>query len=247
MFSELNQPDVIPITNYISIPDLQGGSIIGLAKLIGDLVVFQTKGIFRLTIPSADPLGWSLSESEPNIGCISTDSIVEYDAGVFFAADDNFYYLDSNFKATPVTNTIRDDYQAAIASSPSDTRCIVDIKYNRLFLKLGSANTVVYVLDLKKFREGKEHWSQFTTADWFLSYVADGFTVDENNIVYTFYSSSTSQLQRMVNEEGVLTSDEPYPQRKTGWISVPDLGRELYLEELIFDITQAMVFLFRCI
>ena len=75
MFSELNQPDVIPISNYIQLTDAQGGKIIGIESLMGDLAVLMEHGIFRLSIPSADPTQWSLSESEENIGCVSENSI----------------------------------------------------------------------------------------------------------------------------------------------------------------------------
>jgi len=102
LFSELNQPDVIPITNYIQLTDAQGGKIIGLESLLGDLVVFMENGIFRLSIPSASPSQWSLSESEENIGCLSSDSITSWESGVFFAGDDHLYYLDANFRALNV-------------------------------------------------------------------------------------------------------------------------------------------------
>ena len=231
LFSELNQPDVIPISNYISIPDMQGGEIIGLGKLIGDLVVFQTKGIYRLSIPSADPASWSLSESEPNIGCIATDSIVEYEGGIFFAGIDNLYYLNSNFQATPVTSSIKDDYQSALGGYGEQSTIIVDVKKNLLVCKFGSTSDTSYALDLAKFREGKEHWSK-------IIYSVDNpttFTIDEDLIVYTVKGSSgisevtplfPSTLQSQLFHEDISL------KRRTGWISTPDMDRSVVLRRL---------------
>ena len=97
IYSELQQPDVMPISNYIKLNDLQGGSIVGMAGLMSDLVVFAERGIFRLNVPSQDPTGWSLIESEPNLGCTQPYSIKEWKGGVFFAGNDNIYYITPNF------------------------------------------------------------------------------------------------------------------------------------------------------
>jgi len=215
MFSELSQPDIIPITNYIAIPDLQGGEIKGLAKLIGDLVVFQSKGIYRISIPSADPTGWSLSESEPNIGCVAPDSIVEHDAGVFFAGVDNLYHLGSNFQAVPVTQTIRDVYQGI--SNLENTRAQIDVKKNRLLCKFGDANTIVYALDLGKIAQGIEHWSKM---DMSTGNEVDLFAIDENLKVYTIQADSTSYVAELNPSS---SSESTSFSRKTGWISIGDL------------------------
>ena len=224
MFSELSQPDVIPITNYIAIPDLQGGEIKGLAKLIGDLVVFQSKGVYRISIPSAEPTGWSLSESEPNIGCIAPDSIVEHDAGVFFAGTDNMYHLGANFQATPITRTIRDVYQGI--SNLENTRAIVDVKKNRLLCKFGNTNTTVYALDLGKLAQGVEHWSKM---DMSTGNEADLFAIDEDLKVYTV-ESDTASLVAELNPSSVAESTTF--KRTTGWISQSDLGVRSHLRKL---------------
>tara|TARA_Y100001938_G_scaffold150482_1_gene241600 strand:+ start:8067 stop:11060 length:2994 start_codon:yes stop_codon:yes gene_type:complete len=217
MFSDLNQPDVIPITNYISIPDLQGGEIKGLARLLGDLVVLQSKGIYRISIPSADPSSWSLSESEPNIGCIASDSIVEHDSGVFFAGKDHMYYLSANFEAIPITTSIKDVYQ--MTAYLENTRAMVDVKKNRLLCKFGNSNNTIYVLDLTKKAQGVEHWSKIDNSG---SKNADLFAIDENLTVYAVESGSTSYLVE-------FDSDQPSENvgftRKTGWISIGDLDR----------------------
>lgn len=225
LFSELNQPDVIPISNYISIPDMQGGQITGLGKLIGDLVVFQSKGIYRISIPSADPMAWSLSESEPNIGCIATDSIVEHEAGIFFAGTDHMYHLGSNFQAIPITQSIKDDYQGT--TNLENTRCIVDVKKNRLLCKFGDTNTIIYCLDLSKFRQGQEHWSQISTPT--VNSKTDLFVINEDLKVFTIDADTHSyvlELDPSSPTEALTTA------RQTGWISIGDLNRNGVLRRL---------------
>ena len=216
LFSELGQSDVIPITNYISIPDLQGGEITGLARLMSDLVVFQSKGIYRLSIPSADPFTWTLSESEPNIGCIAPDSIVEYENGIFFAGQDHIYHLSANFEATPITNTIRDEYQKY---RTADTRISIDVKKGRLLCTLGAVGggavgQIVHVLDLSNFRNGQEHWSTMGFPG--LRQAADFFTVDEDLNLYSVDSSSSSYISPF---EGGAASEYVGMKRTTGWLS----------------------------
>ncbi len=217
MFSELNQPDVIPITNYISIPDMQGGEIKGLAKLLGDLVVLQSKGIYRISIPSASPSSWSLSESEANIGCVAPDSIVEHEAGIFFAGKDNMFYLGSNFEAIPITTSIKDVYQAT--ANLENTRAIVDVKKNRLLCKFGNSNTTIYALDITKKAQGVEHWSKIDNSG---SKNADLFTIDENLKVYAIESGTSSYL---VEIDPNTASESVGFSRKTGWISIGGLDR----------------------
>ena len=224
MFSELSQPDVIPITNYIAIPDLQGGEIKGLAKLIGDLVVFQTKGIYRISTPSANPLSWSLSESEPNIGCIAPDSIVEHDAGVFFAGSDHIYHLGSNFQAIPVTQTIKDVYQGT--ANLDQTRLTVDVKKNRLLCRFGSVVNTTYVLDLTQIKQGREHWSKMDMA--FGAGDAHHLVVDENLVVYSIDAGATSYM-RTLDAGG---SETTALKRTTGWIPMGDLDRSGVLRRL---------------
>ena len=235
LFSELNQPDVIPISNYISIPDMQGGGIKGLGRLLGDLIVFQERGIYRLSIPSADPASWSLSESEPNIGCIATDSIVEYEGGIFFAGKDNFYHLGSNFQAVPITTTIKDEFQSISHSNLAKTNAIVDVKKNRLLCQFGGASSLyTYALDLLKFKQGQEHWSKISYADdhptsFAIDEYVNIFTVDHDDpntevselIPTAYYPDST-----WFNYEDISL------KRRTGWISTPDMDRSVVLRRL---------------
>tara|TARA_Y100000593_G_C4322676_1_gene344718 strand:- start:5742 stop:10043 length:4302 start_codon:yes stop_codon:yes gene_type:complete len=151
MFSELNKPDVLPISNYIAIEDVQGGDITGLAELVGDLAVFMTNGIFRLDIPKADPRSWSLIESEKNIGCNAPKSIVPFEGGVFFAGKEAFYLLDSNFQARKLSEQIKDIY---IQYHTSDTEAMFAPNKNDLYVSLGGdSNSFILKLSLTTFPE----------------------------------------------------------------------------------------------
>jgi hypothetical protein len=213
MFSELLAPDQIPITNYISIADIQGGEITGLARLMGDLVVFQQKGIYRLAIPSADPTSWSLAESEPNLGCNAPDSIVEHQNSVFFAGPDHIYMLNSNFQAIPVTRTIRDTYQSLYTSA---ARLHIDPKKERLLCRFGASSNTTYVLDLKTLGNS-ETW---TTWDNQTSKKSDLWVTDENFVTHSVEQGSSSYVCELeASSENETTSFT----RTTGWIKVGDL------------------------
>jgi len=201
VFSELNQLDVLPISNYINIEDLQGGEIRGLESLFGDIAVFMDRGIFRLGVDSTDPGNWTLRESIKHIGCDAPDSIEKYESGIFFASNDNMYYLTGNFEAVPITNTIQDEYQL---NHTSATRSFIDIKNNRLLVRLGADVSTIYVLDLQDFRQQKESWSKFSLgasegdADLFVasndltSYIIDSNT--DSNIRELSPSSSSNTI-----------------------------------------------------
>jgi hypothetical protein len=158
IFSELNMPDVLPISNFIQVKDLQGGQIYGMEGLFADIVVFSERGIFRLNIPSDDPTAWSLVESEPNIGCTHPDSISRWGGGVFFRGTDNLYYITSNFEFVPVGNDIKDKWDTNLV------RCKVDVANNRLVVN-DTVDDKSYMLDLDKFKKGETYWYQFTTDD----------------------------------------------------------------------------------
>jgi len=153
MFSEPGMPDVIPVTNFIQLQDLQGGEIVGIETLMNDIVVFMTRGIFRISVPSNDPSSWSLVEAHPNIGCLGDKAIAKAPNGIYFLAESNIYFLNSGFEAIPIGNPIRDDYQSkSLVSTTADKmRLHYDVKYNRVYLTYAvSTNTTFYIYNIVK-------------------------------------------------------------------------------------------------
>ena len=176
MFSAANSPDVIPVTNFIQLQDLQGGEIVGIDTLMSDIVVFMENGIFRLNAPSVDPSAWSLVEAHPNIGCLHDKTITKVPNGIYFLSKDDVIFLDSSFQATPISNEIRDDYQAIAASTPSIMRTHYDIKNNKLYVtKLVSTNTEFWVYDTR-FQKWSTELHAGVEYDEFL-------TDNENNVL----------------------------------------------------------------
>lgn len=187
VYSEMLQPDILPITNYLQVKDLQGGEITGLSTILGDLIVFMERGIYRLRIPSESPSGWSLIEAEENIGCIAPNSLTKVKDTIFFAGNDNMYALNPNFELTTVTETIRDDYQAS--ANLNKTLTIYDVKKQRLLCRFGDTGSKVYSLDLDTDREA---WNIITPGTDFDGIVS--FGIDENLKVYTTRQNSGTEI-----------------------------------------------------
>ena len=163
IYSELQQPDVLPISNFIKLNDLQGGSIVAIAGLMADLVVFAERGIFRLNVPSSDPTSWSLVESEPNLGCTQPYSIKQWKNGVFFAGLDNIYYITSNFEFISITENWRDVYQSNITDTTDTNQTVIEIDNNneRLLVKYGSEDEAINIMDLNAFQQQKLIWYEY--------------------------------------------------------------------------------------
>jgi hypothetical protein len=172
MYSELGKPDVIPATNFIQLDDLQGGSVIGLQRLYGDLCVLMTKGIYRLSLNSVDPTGWRLKETEPNIGCIAPESVLSYQGRIFFAGPEAFYMLDTNFNATPLTKPINSDYQTY---KGTDIKCSIDILKQELHMRLPNKKHCTYILNLDMLNQNQAHWRvhRYSTSEETATYVRD--------------------------------------------------------------------------
>lgn len=221
LFSELNSPDVIPVSNYIKITDMQGGEITGLAKMLGDLVVFMNKGIFRISTPSADPTSWSLVESEQNIGCISSESIVEVEGNIFFAGEDQIYQLDQNFQAIPVSLEIQDTWQGT--SNKHLTKGTYDPKKRRIIYQFGggSNNPYMYYVDMKA-------WSSYA----FKGITADGCLVDKDMNVYVIDKESLSTKFYKLYNVTTSSEAETTPYKKTGFISLTDIGKNTIVRRI---------------
>jgi hypothetical protein len=219
IYSELNQPDVLPVSNYIEIQDSQGGEILGLGRMLGDLVIFMEKGIYRLHTPSTDPGSWSLIESEENIGCVAPDSIIEVEGVLYFAGKDHIYGLDANFQAVPITKNIQDVWQGT--SSQENTKITYDPKLKRLLCQFGGSNQVIYVFHL-----GTGEWTTIEIYNG-ATIRADHIVFDENLVCNIIKDDSSSLIAdnninsnfdtlNVNNEISIAT------ERQTGWIKIAE-------------------------
>ena len=225
IFSELNQPDILPVSNYIEIQDSQGGEIVGLGRMLGDLVVFMERGIYRLHTPSTNPGSWSLIESEENIGCVAPDSIIEVEGILYFGGKDHIYGLDANFQAQPITKNIQDVWQGTL--SQENTKITYDPKLKRLICQFGGSTTVVYLFHLDSGEWTQWEYGNGITVNHILvdedlniNLVHDGGTsliYDDN--VSTTYDSANSEIGTPIT-------------RETGWIKLSDSQNNAIIRKL---------------
>ena len=227
IYSELNAPDILPITNYIQLDDLQGGEITGIAEMLGNIIVFMEKGIFSLNIPSEDPQSWSLRESDKFHGCIAPESIIKVGSTIFYAGKDNVYALDSNFEAIPIANDIKDVYQAV--SNLEDSEFIYDEMKDRIICKFGTDKATAYNFDVLRFLGGGDTtWTKYTFT---AGYRADHYGIDENLKIYTINETDGTSTSSIINQLYGGTGDETSitASYKTSMISNADMREDSLL------------------
>ena len=237
MFSELNQYDNIPITNFIQLQDLQGGDITGMATILNDLVIFMERGVFRLSVPTATPSEWTLAEAYENVGCVAPKSIVEYNGGVFFLARDNYYYIDPNFNLIPIGTPIQDIivnmYNGTVADN---VEAHIDIEHNKLLLIQDAVQKVQYYYHLKDGYWREEKWNK----DMGGSDVYGGnYFIDKDNITYFVSRINTGgHFRRMSSVGGNLDMDlntfanGQGGEIKTGLIRIADNGKHSIIKRI---------------
>ena len=138
------------------------------------------KGIYRLDVPSTNPANFSLMESEENFGCIAPNSILQVGSDLFFAGTENAYVIDSGFNIFPITEPIKDIYQAA--TNIENSRFFHDPKKNRILCRFGDDKQNIYALDILR-----QAWYQL---DMGSTDVADLFAIDESLNVYSITNAS---------------------------------------------------------
>tara|TARA_R100000406_G_scaffold12754_1_gene8215 strand:+ start:492 stop:2555 length:2064 start_codon:yes stop_codon:yes gene_type:complete len=185
IFSPVNQPDILPVSNFIQIKDTQGGSIVGMRRINDNLVVFMEKGIYQLYAPTANPTSFSLRESDANTGCIATNSIVEAGQYLFFAGTDNIYMTGAGMSSTPVSTAIKDVYTSS--SNLEQTIGVYDPLKNRILFRFGSDGTKIYALDYLKIIGGQESWNKLTFAS---AKSVDLLSIDSDLKIYTTHNES---------------------------------------------------------
>jgi|15BtaG_2_1085339.scaffolds.fasta_scaffold00751_9 hypothetical protein len=185
IFSPINQPDILPISNYIQIKDTQGGDIVAMRTLNDNIIVFMERGVHQIYAPSSNPSSFSLRESEANVGCVSANSIVEAGQVIFFAGNDNIYMTGAGRSAIPVSTAIKDTYQGA--TDLSSTIGVYDPLRNRVLFRFGSDGENIYALDYQRILSGEESWNKITFAS---AKSVDKMSIDANLNVYITHNES---------------------------------------------------------
>ena len=206
MFSELNQYDNIPITNFIQLQDLQGGDITGMATILNDLVIFMERGVFRLSVPTATPSEWTFAEAYENVGCVAPKSIVEYNGSGFFLQETTTITLDPNFNLIPIGTPIQDIivnmYNGTVADN---VEAHIDIEHNKLLLIQDAVQKVQYYYHLKDGYWREEKWNKDSGgADVY----GGNYFIDKDNITYFVSRINTGgHFRRMSSVGGNLDMD----------------------------------------
>ena len=185
IFSSINAPDILPVSNFIQLKDAQGGVIKAMRSLNDNLIIFMEKGVFQLYAPSANPMNYSLRESDVNIGCVASNSIVEAGQYLFFAGTDNIYMTGANMSSVPVSTAVKDVYTSS--SNIDKTIGIYDPLKNRILFRFGSDGTKIYALDFLKIQSGQEVWNKLTFAS---AKSVDLLSIDSDLKIYTTHNES---------------------------------------------------------
>ena len=134
-YSELNQYDVRPVSNVVTLDDREGGAVSGLAVLFGRLIIFKPQAIFIMNVPDpSDPNSWTVSESKFSIGNIAPEGVVEVHDSVYFVFHDGIYAVTSNMVAdSTATPSIMDKISLPIEDQFNLATSKVNIKgvYNQ--------------------------------------------------------------------------------------------------------------------
>jgi len=102
-----NQVDSSPGSFFVDLPE----SIMGISSTRNNLVAFCTHSVYQVT-GAFTPTGQgqmiyqSISDT---IGCVSSESIVRTDVGIFFAGTDGFYYTDG-FQLIKLSSELNQTY-----------------------------------------------------------------------------------------------------------------------------------------
>ena len=197
-YSELNQPDVNPVSNVRKVSDLTGGEATGLATSFGSLIIPEKNSVHKLKIPDiATPTEWYLSESVFSRGNIAKKGYIQVGHKVYICATDGIYELDVNFEAasddTPLIHNrisapINDVYLALndISEKPYIT-CGYDKIKTEIIFRLTS--TAIWAFNITT-----KMWREIDTAR-----TCDVFAYDQNDDLMVFNESDDSLYT--INEE----------------------------------------------
>ena len=225
-----------------------------MTRLMGDLVVFMDRGIYRLNIPSTDPTAWSLIESEENIGCQAQHSITTTKDGIYFASQEAIYFLDRNFTIYPITDPIKDEYQSivrqvtrgtcnltdysdkescetyggtwTIGSEPDGrlTHTEWDASQERLLCRFGLDTKNIYC-----YYPQKGLWNTMDVS----GHTVYNFYPDEDNVVYTINHNTQTNPDTMLSSMYASSpSESTRLEYKTGWIKVSENSDKAILRRL---------------
>jgi len=94
-YSEMNQPDVLPDSNALTLPDREGGPGTGLAIVFGAVIFMKKHALFRLLVNDpADTSTWDMKEAKFNRGNVAKHGYVQVGETLYICSEDGIYQID---------------------------------------------------------------------------------------------------------------------------------------------------------
>jgi len=228
-YSEINQPDVTPVSNVIKLQDREGGELTGLDELFGMAVFTMKQGIIAVNCKDnpGDPQLWKISESIHDIGNIAPMGLVRAGDALYTCAHDGIYRITPNNLAasdsTPtdkleITKPIHNIYNSMTVAQKQAIRAIYHHPRNEIHYFM------TYPVDGTPL---EKHWSyNVVTGAWrecFTSWFPNYLALDENAnamILNTYLSAESQQYCWVLALETTL--DEQYGRfvARSKWFTI---------------------------
>ena len=236
VYSDLNQPDIHPISNYIQIKDKQGGGIVALKKIGDSLAVLMENGIYQLYIPSNDPKMWSLVESEENIGCIAPYSVVRTKTSLFFAGEHNIYQLTNDWKIVAIGEAIKDIWQGFSSAHKKASTFVYNSKRNSISCLIGYLGSAVTNGGLWEYNLDTATWSKFKN-DFSGTNTGKFIFLDKDiNVLSSVNNTGVSEAS-IVKLDDSSSSATLQTLRTTGWINFSSLSDQYDIQLRRFNLS----------
>jgi len=225
IYSEWGMPDVLPAVNYIQIKDQQGGEIVSMNKILDSLVVFMTRGVYRLDVGSGDnPTNWSLLESDENRGLVSTKGVARVKDSLYFCSSSGIYKITPDFRFTEISEPINDVYQNT--SNLDKSRLFYDVKRDRILCRFGNETQTIYVFNVKN-----SSWSTLKFSATPSLFYSSNDALDTFGFRHTSPEIGASAL--MIHELHSSSPSESMDiEYKTGFMPLTDINRKSIIRRM---------------
>lgn len=189
-YCDLGEPEIWDANNFINVNVSDGDVITGLVEWGGNLYIFKSKSIYRLS--GTDPSDFYLACVVPDKGAVGQRAIVSTGSGIFFVSMDGVYLFNGGLQciSTDIDSYFRNEIAAADMGGAATA--VFD---NALYAALPVyGETRVFVYDL--LTHGWWLWSSEDTASVTISgaYGGPGYDWSNLNGAYTRQSGTVNGM-----------------------------------------------------
>lgn len=187
-----DDPDSVPADFWIEVRD----EIAGVSSFNDNPLVFGLSKIYRIDgfFDDLGRNGMAYEEISNVTGCVSHNSIVQTDIGVFFAGNSGFFWTDG-FKVRKISDSINERYKELVSNSTERKR--IYGKYDAVNLKIywcvrrddsSTDNDNIFCLDLRFIaNEGSQQDASFTTWSNGSSFAPTAICIYKGNLIRADY------------------------------------------------------------